>query len=261
MFETPDNEVSRTHDDPIRKWLKRLRIYGSNLYRPRLIDIWRSAQAVCLEPGSLLTKLGGLDVGALSSLSGEFADLRSTLLERAGSPGSLEAISMAMTHEESFLLYAIVRRFQPRVVVETGVASGVSTFFLLHALRKNQSGRLTSFDVSPTAGALIRPEEKADWRFIALDPKNARREFREHVAQQGPIELFIHDSDHSYGHQSFEYASVLPHLRPGTLLASDDVDACFAFIDFCAQHHFSPFYLISPTKAFGITRVGSPVAE
>jgi predicted O-methyltransferase YrrM len=214
-----------------------------------------------LEPGALLTKLGGLEGQSLSPIAGEFADLHSTLVERAGSPGSLGAISMAMTHEESFLVYALVRQFHPRVVVETGVASGASTFFILHALRRNQAGQLTSFDVSPKAGSLIGPDEKAGWEFVVLEPKNARREFREHMAQKSSIDLFIHDSDHSYGHQSFEYATVLPHMRPGGLLASDDVDACFAFIDFCALHRFSPVYLISPMKAFGIARVGLPVQE
>jgi hypothetical protein len=44
-------------------------------------------------------------------------------------------------------LYCIVRAVQPDTFVETGVASGVSSAFILKAMHDNQKGRLYSIDI------------------------------------------------------------------------------------------------------------------
>src|SRR5439155_13551346 len=56
----------------------------------------------------------------------------------ASSKGVFEAIA---------LLYAICRTLRPRIVVELGVASGVSSAIVLFAMRKNQHGQLISVDL------------------------------------------------------------------------------------------------------------------
>ena len=241
----------------MRRVLKRVRIYGSNLYRPRLIDLWRAARSVSFEPTPILEALSSAGPSERRAYSEEFALLLTELIARAGVTVGPESISMAMEREEVALIYSLVRARRPKVVVETGVASGVSTYFLLHALEKNQRGSLTSFDVSSGAGSLLQSDERKGWELIVLNPRASRREFRERMAARDEaIDLFIHDSDHSYQHQSFEYATALPHMAPDGLLASDDVDGCFAFLDFCAQRDLSPRFLLSPTKAFGIVELG-----
>jgi len=45
------------------------------------------------------------------------------------------------------LLYALVRVFQPEVVVETGVGPGGSSAFILNALERNGFGHLYSIDL------------------------------------------------------------------------------------------------------------------
>src|SRR6266480_7212838 len=51
------------------------------------------------------------------------------------------------------LAYALCRALKPSVVMETGVAYGVSTAFLLKALDVNRNGRLHSIDLPPLARA------------------------------------------------------------------------------------------------------------
>jgi predicted O-methyltransferase YrrM len=231
---------------------------GPNLYRPRLIDLARVAQTISVEPIPIVTALSTASPSELATYSEEFAALLSALIGRAGSASGLDAISMAMVREEVVLIYLLARARRPKLVVETGVARGVSTYFLLHALRKNQVGRLTSFDLRPDAGELLLPGEREGWELVALDRRRIRSEFRQHVsALTAPIDLFLHDSDHSYGHMLFEYETVLPRISPGGLLASDDVDGCFAFLDFCARHRLAPRILVAPTKAFGVAEVSS----
>ena len=43
-------------------------------------------------------------------------------------------------------LYLLVRKYKPKVILETGVANGISTYFILKALHLNGSGKLISID-------------------------------------------------------------------------------------------------------------------
>jgi predicted O-methyltransferase YrrM len=255
----PARPVHPLRDNPLANLLKRVRLpNGSNLYRPRLIDLARAAQTISVEPIPIATALSTAAPSELAAYSEEFAALLSALIGRAGSASGLDAISMAMVREEVALMYLLARARRPKLVVETGVARGVSTYFLLHALRKNQVGRLTSFDLRSDAGELLLPGEREGWELVVLDRRRIRSKFHQRVsALTAPIDLFLHDSDHSYGHMLFEYETVLPRISPGGLLASDDVDCCFAFLDFCARHRLAPRILVAPTKAFGVAEASA----
>jgi len=46
----------------------------------------------------------------------------------------------------------------------------------------------------------------------------------------GTIDIFIHDSLHSYEHMLFEFRTAWPHLRGGGVILSDDIDANCSFL-------------------------------
>src|SRR5262249_54929544 len=52
------------------------------------------------------------------------------------------------------------------------------------------------------------------------------------LQQLGPIDLFVHDSLHTYEHMRFEFELAYPHLKPGGLLLADDALWNPAFLDF-----------------------------
>jgi hypothetical protein len=60
----------------------------------------------------------------------------------------------------------------------------------------------------------------------------------------GPIDVFIHDSEHSFGQMMFEFSSAWPFIRESGLLVSDDEDYNSAFREFvlslggCASRTF-----------------------
>mgnify|MGYP001626460673 CR=1 FL=1 len=43
-------------------------------------------------------------------------------------------------------IYLIVKKYKPKLMVETGVANGVSTYFILKAMHENKMGKLISID-------------------------------------------------------------------------------------------------------------------
>lgn len=145
-------------------------------------------------------------------------------------------------------LYVVVRAVKPRVVVETGVASGYSSAHILRALAANGAGALHSIDL-PNAqpGSELPPGRGSGWLVPAalrarwtLHLGDARTLLPAVLAALERVDLFVHDSDHSYGHMTFEYAQALPRLADGGLLLSDDVHLHPAWDDFCAQHGLRP---------------------
>jgi Methyltransferase domain len=136
--------------------------------------------------------------------------------------------------------YAAVRALGPDCVVETGVANGVSSSYLLLALRMNGQGCLHSVGLADPAflptgkepGWLVPQWLRAPWRIHLGDARDILPGL---LAELGNIGLFIHDSLHTYEHMMWEFESSYPHLTTGGLLLSDDALWNEAFHDFARK--------------------------
>jgi predicted O-methyltransferase YrrM len=134
------------------------------------------------------------------------------------------------------LCYLACRALRPSVVVETGVAHGVTSSYILAALHRNNEGILYSIDLPPLGdqaenfvGAFIPEKVRYRHRLVRGD---ARRRLPAVLRSVGQCSLFVHDSEHSYSHTTFELNTALQHLRrPGVILCDDASDSA-AFNDF-----------------------------
>jgi cephalosporin hydroxylase len=159
----------------------------------------------------------------------------------------------AIETDASLFLYSLIRIVKPGLVVETGVANGHSTFLILRALRENGRGRCLSVDLSDSVGALLKEDERSNWQLHVLDRRHPRRAFVDYLSSLGCIDIFVHDSEHTYSWQMLEYRAAFENLRTGTgYLISDDVDSSYAFLDFCRTVNALPSLLLGSTKALGI---------
>jgi len=138
--------------------------------------------------------------------------------------------------------YAAIRAFRPAIVVETGVANGVSSSYLLLAMEKNGVGKLHSIDIGDnsyvpagkTTGWIVPDFLIPRWNFRIGDSKILLPKLLEEL---GSIDVFIHDSLHVYDHMLWEYRAAYPYIRPGGLLFSDDALWNKAFPEFVAEVH------------------------
>jgi predicted O-methyltransferase YrrM len=149
--------------------------------------------------------------------------------------------------DEVELLYLCVRAVKPELVVETGVGAGFSTAYILEALERNNYGKLYSIDFfedGEQCGWIIPAYLKHRWKLIkglsgeALDPL---------LDQLGPIDVFIHDSDHSYENMMCEFRTVWPFLRKEGVFLAHDVGRNEALFDFCCEVNF-PWWKIRTYK-------------
>lgn len=130
---------------------------------------------------------------------------------------------------------AVVRLTRPMVVVETGVAMGLTSAVILGALEANGEGQLYSVDLPALqskpeefVGSAVPEHLKSRWTLELGPSRQVLPGLVQHVA---PIDVSLHDADHSHEGQLEEYRTVWPHLRPGGVLVSDDVRGP-AFIEF-----------------------------
>lgn len=68
------------------------------------------------------------------------------------------------------------------------------------------------------------------WRLVLGD---SRKELPRLLDELKEIDIFCHDSLHTYDHMLFEYQLAWRYLRHGGVLLSDDVQENSAFRDFC----------------------------
>jgi len=145
-----------------------------------------------------------------------------------GSEGLMGALDCAT-------LYALTRWQRPAVVVESGGFVGMSSAFILKALadEKLATAKLYSIEWCKDCeqGALIPDELRP--QFVPLRRKV--EDFARSDELPSCIDMFLHDSSHSYRHMLWEFRQFWQRLRDGGLLVSHDVHINAAFPEFVAQ--------------------------
>jgi predicted O-methyltransferase YrrM len=159
---------------------------------------------------------------------------------RASGRGSYYSIGASL----GLVLYIICRQQKPDAVIETGVASGVSSSHILCALEKNSRGRLYSIDLplwrDRMSGWLIPDYQRPRWN-LSVGPS---AEQLPHVLKKaGRIDIFLHDSDHTYENMTWEFETAWAQLKSGGILMAHNIDYGGAFADFCRNHKAQGYVL------------------
>jgi predicted O-methyltransferase YrrM len=133
------------------------------------------------------------------------------------------------------LCYLVCRLISPQIVVETGVAYGVSTAYVLSALEVNGGGTLHSVDLPPPRrryerswGIAVPGGLRGRWK---LHRGTSARVLPRLLGEIPAVDLFVHDSLHTHRNMRREFDTVWPSLRDGAVLLADDVERNRAFGD------------------------------
>lgn len=169
--------------------------------------------------------------------------------------------NFSLGHADDFdivMLYLLTRIKKPDTIVETGVASGRSSSAILEALCENKKGLLFSVDLpkfyegqseiylteegrpehsgfvpkGKEPGWLVSRELRARWKLILGDSKI---ELPKLAGSLEKVDIFYHDSNHSYDSMMHEFKTMWPLIPNGGILLSDDVRGNSAFDDFVVK--------------------------
>jgi predicted O-methyltransferase YrrM len=141
-------------------------------------------------------------------------------------------------------IWCLIRHLKPKRIVETGVAHGVSSRFILEALKINGDGHLWSIDLPPLErtlhpeiGVAVGRGHADRWTFIR---GSSRRRLPKLLSDLGQIDMFIHDSLHSEQNVLFELDRSGRYLAPNGVIVVDDIDANGGFQSFTEESSIQP---------------------
>ena len=160
--------------------------------------------------------------------------------------------------DDALFLYWLVRQLKPRTIVQTGVCNGLSSAFMILALAKNgPDGRLHAIDLPPIFNsqdpawtiknkvydAVIPDGKFSGWivpdayryRF-EVSKGDAKALLPKLVEAETSIDLFYHDSNHTYNHMMFEFREVKRKLARGGLIVADDISWNSSVWDFADEY-------------------------
>lgn len=140
-------------------------------------------------------------------------------------------------------LYSLVLSIKPKLVIETGVGIGVSSSYILSGLYQNKRGRLVSVDVEPRSGELIDNRLKHLWELHIGKSQEILP-----TLNIGTIDIFFHDSAHTYTNMMYEFEWAYPRLRKGGLIISDDISFNNSMFDFARRNDEEEFFIQTSTK-------------
>jgi hypothetical protein len=134
-------------------------------------------------------------------------------------------------------IWCTVLHLRPSVVVETGVAQGVTSRIVLEALNRNDRGHLWSIDLPhlfqrnlhANIGTAVPASLKGRWSYIE---GSSRRRLRGVLRSLAQVDLFIHDTLTSARNTRFEMEQTLNSLASGGIMIIDDIGMHQAFADF-----------------------------
>ena len=133
------------------------------------------------------------------------------------------------------ICYSICRLLNPEVVVETGVAYGVTTSYILKALDMNNKGMLYSIDLPPLGknadsfvGYLVPNNLKSRW---ILYRGTSKRVLPNLLPILNSVDVFVHDSLHTYWNIRRELKMITPYLSRPSAVIADDIHGNRAFME------------------------------
>jgi predicted O-methyltransferase YrrM len=213
------------------------------------LDRVKTAAEGMASPPQSAAAAGGLDLPSMLDLNSKYlgVDLNGFLNDPgavairehiASERALLDRPESAARHDADAGLrdfcYVICRALRPRIFVETGVGSGVTTSFILQALAANDEGHLWSIDLPSIgaeqfAGSLVPQHLRSRWTLL----RGRSRDMLPRLLQDlPPPDIFLHDSLHTTRNMAFEFQSAWQRMNSGSVLLSDDIHMSKAFSRF-----------------------------
>tara|TARA_B100001093_G_scaffold499834_1_gene549529 strand:- start:931 stop:1704 length:774 start_codon:yes stop_codon:yes gene_type:complete len=146
------------------------------------------------------------------------------------------------------LIFFIVKYTKPKVIVETGVAAGFSSYAILKAIDENKYGRLYSSDFPYFR--MPKPE-----RFIGIIIPEYLKKYWELYIEGDDINLpiiskkinnidvFHYDSDKSYFGRKNSLVSLKKNINSDTIIIMDDIQDNSFFYDYVMKLDNSTWYI------------------
>ena len=175
-------------------------------------------------------------------LDGLMADIRARLAARGIGLGR-DTYAWYADADSSLCraVWCAVLHLRPEVVIETGVAHGVTSRIILEAMGRNDFGHLWSIDLPfpfdhrlhAETGLAVDDACRARWSYLE---GSSRQRLPPLVTEVGHVDMFIHDSLHTARNTVFEMEQAAPAMQAGGIMLTDDIRMHKGFATFARRH-------------------------
>jgi len=138
-------------------------------------------------------------------------------------------------------VWCVTLHTRPEIVIETGVAHGVTSRIVLEALSQNHRGHLWSIDLPfpfdhrlhGETGAVVTDACRPRWSYLEGSSKQRLPPL---IAKIGHVGMFIHDSLHTAENTVFEMEQAASAMSAGGVMLVDDIGSHMGFATFTSRH-------------------------
>lgn len=190
-----------------------------------------------VELDSVMCYVSSLSPDSAKSINDELHDVEDSVRSTMESVAGQSPIARAHNADSALarICYTTVRCLKPKLVLETGVAYGITSSFILHGMEANGFGRLCSVDLPPLGrevdrhvGTAIPLGLRSRWQLIRGVSKRVLPRI---LPQLGSLDMFVHDSLHTYRNIAFELRWIAPYLGAEAAVIADDIQNNRAFLE------------------------------
>ena len=149
--------------------------------------------------------------------------------------------------------YFLTRYYKPKIIFETGVAAGYSSYAFLEAIKKNNAGKLFSSDFpyfrlenpEQYIGIVVPNDLKKYWRLEILgDNKN----FDKFSNEFNEINLFFYDSDKRYLSKKKFFEKIDNYLNKKSVIIVDDLHNDSFFLEYVEEKKIQKWYILESSR-------------
>ena len=151
------------------------------------------------------------------------------------------------------IIYFLMINFKPNIILETGVAAGLSSRCILEAIKKNGNGSLYSSDFpyfrlndpEKYIGIMVPENLKKNWRLEILgDDKNIKK-FKLEINH---ADIILYDSDKRYSGKTKFFKSVSSLIKPNTIIVVDDLHNDSFFLEYVNEKKYKNWFIVESKR-------------
>jgi predicted O-methyltransferase YrrM len=151
------------------------------------------------------------------------------------------------------IIYFLIVNFKPNIILETGVAAGLSSRCILEAIKKNSKGVLYSSDFpyfrlnnpEKYIGIMVPEELKKNWRLEILgDVKNIKK-FKSEINH---ADIIFYDSDKRYSGKINFFKSINSLIKSNTIIVVDDLHNDSFFLEYVKEMKCKNWFIVESKR-------------
>ena len=151
------------------------------------------------------------------------------------------------------IIYFLIINFKPNIILETGVAAGLSSRCILEAIKKNSKGILYSSDFpyfrldnpEKYIGIMVPEELKKNWRLEILGDEKNIKKFKLEIDY---ADIILYDSDKRYSGKINFFKAINNLIRPNSIIVVDDLHNDSFFLEYVNEKKCKNWFIVESKR-------------